>query len=53
MTIQIKPEQERVIGQAIKAGLIEAADQAVEVGWKASGNALKGVTMQVRPQRAI
>jgi len=32
MTIQIKPEQERVIGQAIEAGLIETADQAVEVG---------------------
>ena len=32
MTIQIKPEQERVIGQAIEAGLIETADQAIEVG---------------------
>jgi hypothetical protein len=32
MTIQIKPEQERVIGQAIEAGLIETADQAVEEG---------------------
>ena len=32
MTIQIKPEQERVIGRAIEAGLIETADQAVEVG---------------------
>jgi len=32
MKIQIKPEQERVIGQAIKAGLIQTADQAIELG---------------------
>ena len=32
MTIQINPEQEQVIGQAIQAGLIDTADQAVEMG---------------------
>jgi Arc/MetJ-type ribon-helix-helix transcriptional regulator len=32
MNIHLKPEQERVIGQAIQAGLIQAADDVVEVG---------------------
>ena len=32
MTIQINPEQEQVIGQAIRVGLIGTADEAVEVG---------------------
>ena len=35
MTIQINPEQERVIGQAIEAGLIHTAAEAVEMGVKA------------------
>jgi hypothetical protein len=42
MTIQIKPEQERVIGRAIEAGLIETADQAVEVGVKTIRQRLEG-----------
>jgi hypothetical protein len=41
MTIQIKPEQERVIGQAIEAGLIENADQAVELGMQTIRERLK------------
>jgi hypothetical protein len=32
MTIQLKPEQEQVIGQAIQAGLIRAADDVLDVG---------------------
>jgi len=32
MTIELKPEQERVIGQAIRAGLIETVDEVVDVG---------------------
>jgi hypothetical protein len=32
MTIQLNPEQEQVIGRAIQAGLIETADDVVEVG---------------------
>jgi hypothetical protein len=32
MTIQFRPEQEHVIDQAIRAGLIERADEVVEVG---------------------
>jgi hypothetical protein len=32
VTIQLKPEQEQLIGQAIQAGLISAADDVVDVG---------------------
>lgn len=32
MTIRVNPEQEQVIRQAIKAGLIESADEVVDVG---------------------
>jgi hypothetical protein len=32
MTIHLKPEHEQLIGQAIRAGLIETADEVVEVG---------------------
>jgi hypothetical protein len=32
MTIQLKPEQEQVIGQAIQAGLIRVPDDALDVG---------------------
>ena len=35
MTIELKPEHERVIGSAIQAGLITKADDAVEVGIEA------------------
>jgi hypothetical protein len=32
MTIQVQPEQERLIDEAIQAGLIECAGEVVEVG---------------------
>jgi hypothetical protein len=32
MTIQLKPEQEQVIGRAIQAGLIRAADDVLDLG---------------------
>jgi len=32
MVIALNPEQERVVGQAIEAGLIEKAEDAVELG---------------------
>jgi hypothetical protein len=32
MTIALGPEQEQVIGDAIQAGLIERADQVLEIG---------------------
>ena len=41
MTIQLKPEQEQVIGKAIQAGLIGKADDVVEVGIEAIRQRLK------------
>jgi hypothetical protein len=32
MTIQLKPEQEQVIGEAIRAGLLKNADAIIDVG---------------------
>jgi hypothetical protein len=32
MTLQLKPEQEQLIGRAIQAGLINAADDVLDVG---------------------
>ena len=32
MTIQLNPEQERIVGQAIRAGLIRTPDEVAEVG---------------------
>jgi hypothetical protein len=32
VTIDLKPEQQQVVGQAIQAGLIQTADDVVEVG---------------------
>ena len=32
MTIQLRPEQEQVIGEAIRAGLIATADEVVDAG---------------------
>ena len=32
MTIQLNPEQEQIVGQAIRAGLIRAHDDVIEVG---------------------
>jgi hypothetical protein len=32
MTVQLSPEQERLIGQAIRAGLIQAPDDVIAAG---------------------
>jgi hypothetical protein len=32
MTIRLKPDQERVIGEAIQAGLIKSAEDVVDLG---------------------
>lgn len=32
MTLQLKPEEEQLIGQAIQAGVIRAADEVVDMG---------------------
>ncbi len=42
MTIQIKPEQERAIGQAIEAGLIDTPEQAIELGMQTIRRRLQG-----------
>ncbi len=41
MTIQLKPEQAQVVGQAIQAGLIATADDIVDVGIDAIRQRLK------------
>ena len=35
MTVELKPEQERIIERAIQAGLIRRADDVVELGVQA------------------
>ncbi len=35
MTIQLRPDQEQLIGRAIQAGLIRGADEVLEVGVEA------------------
>ena len=32
MTIQLNPEQERIVGQAMRAGLIRTRDEVAEIG---------------------
>jgi hypothetical protein len=41
MTIQLKPEQEQIVGQAIQAGLIANADDILDVGIDAIRQRLK------------
>lgn len=35
MTVHLKPDQERVVGQAIQAGLIASAEEVVDAGVEA------------------
>jgi hypothetical protein len=48
MTIQFKPEQEQVIDQAIQTGLIERADQVVELGVEALRSRLEAAGVDAR-----
>jgi hypothetical protein len=41
MTIQLKPEQEQIVGQAIEAGLIVNADDILDMGIDAIRQRLK------------
>ena len=50
MTIQIKPEQERIIDRAIKAGLIKTPTQAVEIGMQSIRRQLKVRRSAVGPR---
>jgi proteasome lid subunit RPN8/RPN11 len=46
MTIDLRPEQEQVVGQAIQAGLIQAADDLVAIG-------IETIWQQLEARRAL
>ncbi|MGC9224077.1 MAG: hypothetical protein ACP5E2_09140 [Terracidiphilus sp.] len=50
MTIQLNPEQERVVGQAIQAGLIRTREDVVEIGIAGIRMRLKASHAHARPQ---
>ena len=52
MTIQFQPEQARVIDEAIQAGLIGRADEAVEVGLDTLRSRLESRSASIRPASA-
>jgi hypothetical protein len=52
MTITLKPEYEQVIEQAIQAGIIERADQVVEVGLDALRGCLEKRAASSAPMTA-
>ncbi len=49
MTIQLKPDQERVIGQAIQAGLTKTADDVIDMGMETLRRRLEGQGASVPP----
>jgi hypothetical protein len=51
MTLQINSEQEQVVGRAIEAGLIRAADEVVELGIVAIRRQLEQSSAQNRGDR--
>ena len=52
MTLEINPEQEQVVGRAIEAGLIQAADDVVELGIEAIRRRLEQSSESTRPGNA-
>jgi Arc/MetJ-type ribon-helix-helix transcriptional regulator len=50
MTIELKPEQEQTIDQAIRAGLIKSADEVVEAGLEALRDRLQMSARSVNPE---
>ena len=52
MTLQLKPEQEQVIGRAIQAGLIRAADDVLDVGIETIRQQLEGRVVVGKPMDA-
>ena len=46
MVIALNPEQEQVVGQAIEAGLIEKAEDAVELGVETIRRRLEAKTLR-------
>ena len=52
MTIQLKPEQEKVIGQAILAGLVQTPDEVVEAGVETVRQQLEDLNATPAPMTA-
>jgi len=52
MTIQLNPEQERIVGQAIRAGLIRTRDDVAEIGVASIRQRLRMRRPASRPQSA-
>jgi hypothetical protein len=50
MTIQLNPEQERIVGQAIRAGLIRGGDDVAEIGVASIRQRLKSRYAGSHPQ---
>jgi Arc/MetJ-type ribon-helix-helix transcriptional regulator len=44
MTVTLKPEQEQVVGEAIRAGLIGTADEVIDAGIEAIRQRLESST---------
>ena len=49
MTIQLNPEQEQVIGQAIRAGLINTPDDVVDAGMETIRQRLEALSAPSAP----
>lgn len=49
MAFRLNPEQERVVDEAIQAGLVQAADDAVEMGVAAVRQMLRSRISSVTP----
>jgi hypothetical protein len=49
MAVELNPEQERIVGRAIAAGLIEKAEDAVEVGVRTIRRWLETQTYRANP----
>jgi hypothetical protein len=52
MTIQLNPEQERIVGQAIRAGLIRVREEVAEVGVASIRQRLRARHSASHPQSA-
>ena len=52
MTITLRPEHEQVVDQAIQAGIIERADEVVEVGLEALRSRLESLAASGAPMTA-
>jgi hypothetical protein len=53
MTVTLRPEQEQVVGEAIRAGLIGTADEVVDVGIEAIRQRLESTVSAGTTQQMI